>query len=132
VLSSPNVDALVVTMTSPVMVDEYVGASGWTMPARADAALLERYVALNDTRTCRVGCDACAAACPAGVAVGDVLRTRMYAVDYGDAPLGRAEYALLHGSAAACARCSATPCTSACPHDLAVPTLTRQAHRLLA
>ena len=64
--------------------------------------------------------------------VGDVLRTRMYAVDYGDARLGRAEYAALAGGAAACAGCSGMPCASACPHDLVISALTRDAHRRLA
>ena len=47
VLSGPHVDALVVTMTSPELVDEYLGASGATRVSRADFELLARYEARN-------------------------------------------------------------------------------------
>ena len=35
VLSSPHVDALIISMTSPEQIDEYVAASGDPKPARA-------------------------------------------------------------------------------------------------
>jgi aryl-alcohol dehydrogenase-like predicted oxidoreductase len=65
VLAGGLADALVVTMRSKAEVDEYLGASGWTRTARADAALLARYEARNGSEQCRYGCNACAGACPA-------------------------------------------------------------------
>ncbi len=130
VLSDPNVDALVVTMRGPAQVDEYLGASGWTRPRAGDLGLLATYEARNGASQCRYGCGACLSACPAGVAIDEVLRTRMYARDYGDPEQGRAEYAALGSDAAGCSACAA-PCAGACPHGLAIPELVRDAHRIL-
>jgi hypothetical protein len=130
-LSNPHVDALVVTMTSAEQVDEYLGASGWTRSAAGDARLLVAYERMAHGRICRQGCGACESACPAGVPVADVLRARMYAVDYGDAALGREAYAALGAGAAACAACSGQPCLGACPDGVPIAQLARDAHGLL-
>lgn len=132
VLSGAHVDALVVTMKSRKMVDEYLGASGYTAPEREDLALLARYEALNASTQCRYGCDACAGACPAGVPIAEVLRARMYARDYGDLELGRRDYAKLGSGAAHCVACGIRSCAGACPHGVAIEKLTAPAHRLLA
>ena len=132
VLSGAHVDALVVTMKSREMVDEYLGASGYAVPRREDLALLTRYEALNGSTQCRYGCDACASSCPAGVPIAEVLRARMYARDYGDLELGRRDYAKLGGGAARCVDCGVRSCAGACPHGVAIEKLTAPAHRLLA
>jgi predicted aldo/keto reductase-like oxidoreductase len=131
-LASPNVDSLVVTMTSPAQIDEYLGASGWTRSSAGDARLLVAYERLAHGRLCRQGCAACESACPAGVAIADVLRARMYAADYGDAALGREAYAALGAGAAACAACSGQPCLGACPDGVPIAELSRDAHSRLA
>jgi predicted aldo/keto reductase-like oxidoreductase len=131
VLSSPHVDSLVVTMKSPEMIDEYLGASGWESPGRVDLRLLERYQALNGSTQCRYGCGDCADACPSSVEIAEVLRTRMYARDYGDLELACGDYASLGRGAAACLDCARTPCAGACPHGLDIPALTAQTHRQL-
>jgi predicted aldo/keto reductase-like oxidoreductase len=125
IFSTGLADALVVTMKSPAQVDEYLGASGWTQPHPADAALLRRYARRTERTQCRYGCSDCASACPAGVSIPDVLRARMYAFDYEEPALARAALAEA-GGAAACLSCAATPCASACPHGVAIPDLTRQ------
>jgi predicted aldo/keto reductase-like oxidoreductase len=132
VLSGAHVDALVVTMKSREMVDEYLGASDYAVPRREDLALLARYEALNGSTQCRYGCDACASSCPAGVPIAEVLRARMYARDYGDLELGRRDYAKLRGAAAPCVGCEIKSCAGACPHGIAIEELTAPAHRLLA
>jgi predicted aldo/keto reductase-like oxidoreductase len=131
VFSTGLVDALVVTMSGRAQVDEYLGASGWDAPTRADEALLERYQARHGSTQCRYGCGDCASACPAGVPISDVLRTRMYAEDYEDLALARSEYAALGDGAAACLGCPHQACAKACPHGLAIPDLTRRAHRAI-
>ncbi|MEN8183863.1 MAG: aldo/keto reductase [Myxococcota bacterium] len=130
VLSTPNVDSLIVTMKSPERVDEYVAASG-AAPGTPDVSLLRRYLARHGDTQCRYGCSACADACPAGVPISDVLRTRMYAQDYGDLELARSDYALLARDAAACLSCTATPCAGACPHGIPIERLTVPTHREL-
>ncbi len=131
VLSNPNVDALIVSMTSRQMIDEYLGASGARATAAGDLPLLNRYATLNGDSQCRPACNLCANACPYGVPIADVMRTRMYARDYGDMRFARSEYAMLSGNAAACLTCDAKPCAGACPHGIATEVLLAPTHRML-
>jgi len=131
VLSSKNVDALIISMTGRDGIDEYLGASGWQSTASEDLPLLRRYARMHGASQCRHGCQDCLSACPYGVSIGEVLRTRMYAVDYGDARLARDEYRLLSGGAAPCLTCAAKPCQGACPHGLPIERLLAPTHRLL-
>jgi predicted aldo/keto reductase-like oxidoreductase len=132
VLANPHTDNLIISMKSHALIDEYVGASGATELSKSDEALLERYAAIHGTTQCRYGCSACSDACPAGVAISDVLRTRMYDVDYREPAQARREYAALGGDAAPCLACSAEPCAGSCPHGLDIRALTVDAHRRLA
>ncbi len=131
VLSNPDVDALVVTMTGTETIDEYLGASGARATATADIPLLRRYEQLNAASQCRQGCGICESSCPYGVEIGEVLRTRMYAVDYGDMRFAREEYALLGKGAEACLSCSAKPCATACVYGLRPDMLLEPTHRAL-
>jgi len=130
-LSNRNVDALIISMTSREVIDEYLGASGGQSAASEDLPLLRRYARMNGASYCRHGCQDCLSACPYGVPVGDVLRARMYAVDYGDLALARSEYAMLPAGAAPCLSCAAHPCLGACPHGLPIERLLAPTHRML-
>ncbi|OGL10983.1 MAG: hypothetical protein A3I14_01995 [Candidatus Rokubacteria bacterium RIFCSPLOWO2_02_FULL_73_56] len=130
-LSNPHVDALIISMTSRELIDESLGASGWRRAAADDLPLLRRYAQLHGASYCRHGCDDCLGACPYGVPIGEVLRTRMYAVDYGDLALAKSEYARLVAGAAACLSCAAQPCRGACHHALPLERLLAPTHRLL-
>ena len=132
VLSNPHVDAAVITMNSVEKVQEYLGASGWQQLAAGDLALLQRYAMLNGASYCEHVCNDCEGACPYGVPIADVLRTRMYAVDYQDAALARDEYALLTVNAAACLSCDGQPCANACTHGIPIDRFCAPTHRLLA
>jgi predicted aldo/keto reductase-like oxidoreductase len=132
VLSNPDVDGLIVSMSTREAVNEFLGASGFRNVQAEDMPLLKHYALINGASYCRHACNACEDSCPAGVAIADVMRTRMYAVDYHDARMARAEYAMIEHSAAACLRCSAQPCAAACPHGLRIADLTAPTHRLLA
>ena len=131
VLSSPHVDGLIVSMTSTADIDEYVAASGSGPIGAADLHLLARYAAMQGSRYCRHACDACEASCPAGVEVSEVLRTRMYDVDYRDSEFARTDYAALGAGARACLACDGTPCLNACPNGIPIPAFTRDAARRL-
>ena len=131
VLSNREVGGLIVSMTSREAIDEYLGASGSASVAAEDLPLLERYARVNGSSYCKHACNACEGACPAEVAIADVMRTRMYAVDYGDLRMARDEYAMIAHNAEACLSCSAKPCAGACPHGLKIDALTAPAHRLL-
>jgi len=133
VLSNRDVDGLIVSMTSRAAIDEYLGASGArTVAEREDLPLLQRYAQGHSSSYCKHGCNACADGCPADVAISDVLRTRMYAVDYGDLRMARDEYSTIVRNAEACLSCTARPCAGACPHGLDVASLATPVHRLLA
>ncbi len=132
VLSDRHVDGLIVSMTERPMIDEYLGASGWRAAAGGDLPLLRRYARMNGASYCRPACGECLQACPAGVPIDDVLRARMYAVDYGDPTLARSEYARLGAAAAPCLTCTAQPCRGACAHGLPITRLLAPTHRMLA
>src|SRR6266568_749727 len=132
VLSNPDVDGLIISMTRPDRIDEYLGASGWRSAAHGDLPLLQRYAQMHGTSYCRHGCNDCEGACPYGVPIADVLRTRMYAQDYGDMRLARSEYALLGMGASACLTCVQPPCAGACTHGLPIDKLLAPVHRMLA
>jgi predicted aldo/keto reductase-like oxidoreductase len=131
VLSNSHVNALIISMISKEMIDEYLGASGARVTAIGDLPLLDRYLKLNGESYCRHGCNECANACPYGVPIAEVMRTRMYAHDYGDIRLARDEYAMLSTNASACLTCDAKPCAGSCPHGIATEVLLAPAHRLL-
>jgi len=131
VLANPDVDALVISMTSPEQVDEFVAASGEPAPQGAELDLLEDYLLSSREGYCEHGCEACHSGCPNDVAVNEVLRTRMYATDYGDLAYARDDYARLGAAAASCEACASQACTTLCPSGLPVAALTRSAHRML-
>ena len=132
VLSNEDVDALVISMTETALIDEYLGASGANAVASTDIDLLKRYAHMQGATYCRHACNDCEGACPFGVPIADVLRTRMYATDYQDVGFARAEYAMLETNADACLSCSGTPCQGACTHDIAIHELCAPTHRMLA
>jgi uncharacterized protein len=132
VLANPDVDGLIVSMTSPEAINEFVGTSGFRTLHAEDLPLLQRYARINGASYCRQACNACEDSCPAGVAIADVMRTRMYAVDYQDLRMAQAEYAMIERNAASCLSCSARPCAAACPHGLKIAEMTAPTHQLLA
>ncbi len=132
VLSNPDVDALVISMTDSARIDEFLGASGAAQLAAGDLALLRHYAEMNGMTYCRHACDDCSGACPYGVQISDVLRTSMYATDYEDLRFAREEYALIGTNAEACLSCSGEPCQNACSYGIAINERCAPAHRMLA
>ena len=131
-LANPHVDALIVSMTGIEQIDEYLGASGSQTVGFNDVELLREYAHLNGATYCKHACNKCEGACPFGVPVADVLRTRMYATDYKDVAFAKAEYGMLAGDASPCLSCSGEPCAGACPHGLNIAELCAPTHRMLA
>jgi predicted aldo/keto reductase-like oxidoreductase len=131
VLSNPDVDALIITMKTREQVDEYLVASGSKQLQHGDRSLLRRYAEANAGSQCRYGCSECSDSCPNGVAIPEVLRTRMYARDYGDLGFAREQYDLLASNASACLSCADRSCANACPYGLQIDQLTTDASRLL-
>ena len=124
-LSSQYADALIVSMTGKTQIDEYVGASGDYKLRKGDVDLLERYAQLQQGNYCQPTCNACESSCPEKVEISEVLRTRMYAVDYRDLSLAKSEYAALEKNAVACLSCAHQSCLNQCPNGVPIATLTR-------
>ena len=122
-LANDHVDAAIISMTSSDLIDEYVGASGGLQVSQTDFELLQQYAWMTDSSYCRHGCDDCGSSCPFGVAISEVLRTRMYATDYGDVEFARSEYRQLEDNAAACLSCDGQPCQDACSYGLPIAKL---------
>jgi predicted aldo/keto reductase-like oxidoreductase len=132
VLSDPNVDAAIISMTSTEVADSYIRASGKRGMRESDVRVLEHYVRTNSADYCRPGCSSCESACPLGAPIADVLRQRMYAKRYGNRPLARTGYAALGQRASACLSCSGEPCENACEFGLKISALTRETAALLS
>lgn len=131
-LSNPDVDALIISMNDAASIDEFLGASGSGEVSGRDLGLLATYAGLNGAGYCQHGCDRCAGSCPNGVEISEVLRTRMYDVDYGDRDLARRDYSAIAGDAGPCLACTGDPCRTACPNGIPISDFTRDAARRLA
>ena len=120
VLSNPNVDCCIPTLSSYSHVEEYVAASGQPLD-RKDLEVLAEYRKQAGSLYCRVSCSACLSSCPNNVAINDILRYGMYFEDYGMEKAAMGYYAQLEESRRplSCAGCPG-PCQSACPHGLEV------------
>lgn len=127
VLSGEHADALVVSMNSTREIDEYLAASGDAKVTTSDLELLERYAQMQTASYCQSGCRACEGSCPVQVPIAEVLRTRMYDVDYRQPELARSEYAALAAPASPCLTCSHRSCLQACPRGIPIAAFTRDA-----
>ncbi len=127
VLSGGYADGLLVSMTSKAEVDEYLVASGDAPLRKSDLDLLERYAQLQMARYCQSGCRACEGSCPEQVPIAEVLRTRMYDVDYRRPELARSEYAALAADARSCLTCVHQSCMNSCPQRIPIAQFTRDA-----
>jgi predicted aldo/keto reductase-like oxidoreductase len=132
VQTQADVDASIISMTSTDLIDELLGASGDKQLADGDMALLEQYARLTNMTYCRHACNGCSGGCPYGVEISDVLRTRMYAVDYGDVDFAKREYGLIATNAAACLSCDGSPCADACSHGIDIARLCGPTHVMLS
>lgn len=132
VLSGDYANALVVSMNGTREIDEYLAASGDSKLTTSDLELLERYAQLQIASHCQSGCRACESSCPAQVPIAEVLRTRMYDVDYRQPDLARAEYAELNAPASPCLTCAQQSCLQACPRGIPIAEFTRDAALRLA
>jgi predicted aldo/keto reductase-like oxidoreductase len=132
VLKNPSVDAAIISMTSTDDIDEYLGGSGGQAVSETDMQLLHQYAQMTDMTYCRHVCNDCEGACPYNVSIPDVLRTRMYATDYGDFSFAKAEYQQLEHNASPCLSCDGAPCRDACTHNIKIADLCGPTHQLLS
>jgi aryl-alcohol dehydrogenase-like predicted oxidoreductase len=132
VLSNPDFDTCIPTMSSYSHVEEYVAASGQPLDRAALQTLAVYQQEVGDVY-CRVSCRECLSACPHQVAVNDVLRFAMYYEHYGMERQAVDYYAELETERKPlnCAGCPA-PCQSACPYGLKVKSNLLRTHDILS
>lgn len=132
VLSNPNIDCCIVTMSSYSHVEEYVAASGKPLD-RADTKIIAAYQKHASNQYCRVSCQQCLSSCPNNVAINEILRYKMYFENYGMEKEAMRYYAALEASKkpALCARCSGY-CEAACPYGLKVKDKLIRADEMLS
>ncbi len=127
VLNHEEVDGLVITIKSVSDLDLYLTASGEKMTA-SDQKTLDRYAKQFDQEYCRTGCSDCEPSCPEGVSIATTLRYQMYFRDYGDEKTAMKQYAKLESKADRCLSCETEDCKNACPNELPVSSMLREAH----
>jgi predicted aldo/keto reductase-like oxidoreductase len=132
VLSNPNIDTCIPTMSSYSHVEEYVGTSGKPLN-RADLSVIAEYQRQTKDQYCRVSCQECLAACPQNVAINDVLRYKMYFEDYRMEKEAMRYYGELEDDKKPlnCASCSGN-CEAACKYNLKVKEKLIHAHEILS
>ena len=132
VMSNPNIDCCIPTMSSYSHVEEYVAASGKPLN-RDDLKMIAEYQRQANNQYCRVSCQDCLSSCPDNVAVNDVLRYEMYFEDYRMEREAMRYYAELDESTKPlnCSNCSGY-CEKACPFGLKVKSKLIHAHEILS
>jgi predicted aldo/keto reductase-like oxidoreductase len=120
VMSNPNIDCCIPTMSSYSHVEEFVATSGKPIK-RADSKVIAEYQRQIKGQYCRVSCSECLSSCPKNVAVNDILRYKMYFEDYGREKEAMHYYTKLEESKKPlnCKTCSGY-CETACPYGLKV------------
>jgi uncharacterized protein len=130
VLDTPGVTAVVPLATSFEQLEEDIAAAmeATTATERAAVEGFRREMAAS---YCSM-CGTCAAGCPRGVAIPDVLRYAVYSEGYLEPERGRALYARLPAAArpSSCGDCGR--CESVCPRGLPVRRMLREAEGVLA
>ncbi|NIM57614.1 MAG: hypothetical protein GTO16_01550 [Candidatus Aminicenantes bacterium] len=132
VMSNPNIDCCIPTMSSYSHVEEYVSASGKPL-TRADLKMIAAYQRQANNQYCRVSCQGCVSSCPDSVAVNDVLRYKMYFEDYRMESEAMRYYAEMRESKKPlnCSNCSGY-CEKTCPFGLKVKSKLVHAHEILS
>ena len=109
-LNTDFADAAIISMTSNSLIDELTSISNNKFTDNNSFSLLKQYYKLNQKSICPPGCGACKNACPNDVQISDVMRSKMYALDYKNPNKALTSYAAIENNASACLSCSGKPC----------------------
>jgi len=131
-LNTDFADAAIISMTSNSLIDELTSISNNKFTDNKSFSLLKQYYKLNQKSICPPGCGACKNACPNDVQISDVMRSKMYALDYKNPNKALTSYAAIENNASACFSCSGKPCLSSCDYNLDIKKLNTSSHKLLS
>lgn len=132
VLSNPNIDTCIPTMSSYSHVEEYVSASGKPL-TKKDLEIIKNYQEVASNVYCRVSCRECLSSCPYGVAINDILRFAMYFENYGMEKEAMRYYNELDDERKPfkCSQCNGY-CESACPYGIKIKNRLIQSLEILS
>ena len=130
-LRNPDAHCVCVSMNSFDMVNEYVSLSGRPL-SFLGARALHRHAAAEGAGHCRVGCAACADACPRALPVSTIMRYTYYFQQQRRQEHAMQKYAAISDGDDLCRGCDGSPCRGACPHGVDVQLQLAFAHRMLS
>ncbi len=131
-LNTKYADAAVISMTSDSLIDELALINSNKFVENLSYDLLEKYFSINKHNICPPGCDICKNVCPNEVDIIDVMRSRMYAVDYKNPKNALISYSQIENNAEACSSCSGEPCKDKCGYNLDIKSINNFSHKLLS
>ena len=131
VLRNPNVHTVCVSLPDFDALNAYLPLSGKPLSTAA-LRRLQAHAAACGAVHCRVGCTACAQACPRALPTSTVMRYTYYFQQQRRQKLAMQKYAALTGGDDPCAGCDGRPCLGACPHGVDVQIHLAVAHKLLS
>jgi len=131
-LRNPDAHTVCVSMPDFDALNAYLPLSGNPLTT-AGVQALERDAAMAARAHCRVGCAACAEACPRALPASTVMRYTYYFQQQRRQKLAMQKYSALTGGsdAAPCDGCDGRPCLGSCPHGVDVQLQLAVAHKLL-
>ncbi|MGQ9619034.1 MAG: aldo/keto reductase [Candidatus Aminicenantia bacterium] len=132
VLSNPNIDTCIPTMSSYSHVEEYVSASGKLL-TKKDLEIIKNYQAQANSLYCRVSCRECLSSCPEGVAINEILRFAMYFENYRMEKEAMQYFSELENSRKPykCLSCKGY-CEGACPYGINIRERLINTHEMLS
>ncbi len=131
-LNTRFADAAIISMTSESLIDELAMFDSNNINQVKSYNLLEKYFFLNSKNICPPGCDICNNVCPNDVNIPDVMRSKMYALDYKNPRKALISYSQIANNASDCLSCSGEPCLHKCGYDLDIKNLNNFTHKLLS
>ena len=131
-LNTEYADAAIISMTSNSLINELTSISNNKYTDNKYFPLLKQYYKLNHESICPPGCGVCKNSCPKDVQISDIMRSKMYALDYKNPNKALLTYKSIENNASVCLSCSGEPCSSSCNYNLDIKKLNTLSHKLLS
>ena len=131
-LDTEYADAAIISMTSNSLINELTSLKNSRESFQKSFALLKKYYQINYENICPPGCSSCKSSCPNEVQISEVMRSKMYALDYKNSNKALLTYAAISNNANPCLTCSGSPCSNICDYNLDIKKLNTLSHKLLS
>ena len=131
-LDTEYADAAIISMTSNSLINELTSSTNKKYNNQKYFSLLKKYYQINHENICPPGCSSCKNSCPSNVQISEVMRSKMYALDYKNSKKALITYASINNNANACLTCSGRPCSNICDYNLDIKKLNTLSHKLLS